>query len=214
MSSSLPSDENEPVRDWSFPEFGLPTHANHTITKRLKVKNNVDEKQLQRQNELAYQEAVRKGFEAGMQQATQEMNKKMQTVSVALTELVEYKRRFLEQIKRDCLMFVPMICEKILLEQIALKPDIMLNIVSKAIDLIDNNVSQLKISGAKNIAPFFDQIDLKAKAKQIIIEIDESKENFCFAVESDKQILEFNLWDALNKLISESVSPLIGTQAE
>lgn len=208
--SNSSNKKEEAIQDWSLPEFGLQGQASHTITKKLKAKSIAEEKRYKHINEQAYQESLRKGFDAGMQQATQEMNKKMQLISAALTEFATYKQNYNEQLRRDCLSFILMICEKILMEKIKLSPEILQNIINKAIEHVDNNVPQIKISGSENVAAFFDQKLLKEKAKQIIVEIDKTRDDFSFTIESDKQVLDFHLQDALNKLINESIASLLG----
>lgn len=209
MSSFFQPKKNNDIHDWAPPEFGLQTQVNHPLQKKLKARSLREETSNKIQNQRAYEEAIKKGYEIGTQQARQELNKKLQHFSMLIVELERFKRSFYEQVKKDCLEFIPKVCEKILLEKLKASPEVMLNIVDKALDLIDNNVSILKITGAKNVISYFNQIDPKFQTTQIILEEDENLEDFIFIIESDKQCLEFNLIESLNKLLNDSINTLI-----
>lgn len=208
--SSIPKD-NEAIKVWPLPEFGLMTHAHHTTSKKLKAKSIINTTLQKQQFEKDFENGLKKGYEAGLLQATQEMQKKLEQLSTLILTLEQHKNNIDSDFKNRSFSFISMICEKIIFEKINTSSEPMNNILSRGLELIDAKTSSLKIYCNELL---FDALIKEKKFednKQITIEKDEKLPAFSFRIESDKQFLEFNLKASLDKIINESKDLFLGS---
>ncbi len=201
------SSKNDSVQ-WLLPEFGLQNHSKHTTQKKLKAKSVTFAKNAQIQLEADFNNGFKKGYDAGLAQGTNEVNKKLTQLSALICELNAFKNSLDEQFSQKLHQFTVLICEKIIMEKVSVSDAVLLNIVNRAMDIIDNQASSLKIYCSQNL---LNQLSNQTQSKRVVFEKDDSLNDFNFKIESDRQFLEFNLHDALLNLINETKDDLLGT---
>ncbi|MGD9591701.1 MAG: FliH/SctL family protein [Candidatus Berkiella sp.] len=209
MSSSNSSNNNL-NRPWLLPEFGLLTHAQHSTKKKLKAKSVNLAKSVQSQQEEGYHQGYKKGYEAGLSQGSNEINQKLTQLSALICELTAYKNSLDEQFKNNMHHFAQMICEKIVMEKISLCESAIVNIINRALDVIDTESGLLKVFCNTHL---LQKLPSQLQSKRIVFENDETMKDYAFRIESDRQFLDYNLHKALKTLIDESKDDLLGADS-
>ncbi len=205
------SSNNDPKKSWLLTEFGLLNNAKHTTKKKLKAKSITFAKTAQMQLEADYNNGFKKGYDAGLAQGANEVNKKLTQLSALICELTAYKNTLDDQFKNNIHQFSLMICEKIIMEKINLSENVILNILNRALDVIEGQSSPLKVYCNQNL---LQQLPNQTNSKRIIFDKDDSLKDYSFRIESDRQFLEFNLHEALKELIHNSKEALIGNLSQ
>ncbi len=201
---------SDPNKSWLLPEFGLLNHAQHSTQKKLKAKSISFAKNAQMQLEADYNNGFKKGYETGLAQGANEINKKLTQLSALVCELSVYKNSLDDRFKQNLHQLAIMICEKIIMEKINLSETVIFNIMNRALDVIEGQTLPLKVYCNQNL---LQQLPNQSHSKRLVFEKDDSLQDYCFKIESDRQFLEFNLHEALKELINSSKDALLGTSS-
>ncbi len=210
MTQSRNPKDVESHKMWLLPEFGLVNQAHNMTQKKLKAKSIVNTQANLQKYEKDNADGFKKGYDAGLLQATNEMNKRLATLSSLANELSTYKNNLDDQFKNEVYQFITLMCEKILLEKFNYSTDAIMNIVNRGLEVIDSNAAMLKIFCNDNLLQILNQQKEISENKKIVLEKDDKLLDFAFRIESDKQFLKFDLHGSVAQLIDESKDAFIG----
>ncbi len=210
MTQSRNPKDADPHKLWLLPEFGLVNQAHNMTQKKLKAKSIVNTAANIQKFENDHSDGFKKGYDAGLLQATNEMNKRLATLTTIANELSSYKNSLDDTFKNEVYQFITLMCEKILLEKFQHSPDAIMNIVNRGLEVIDSNSSSLKIFCNDNLLQLLNQNKEITENKKMCLEKDEKLDDFAFRIESDKQFLKFDLHGSVAQLIDESKDAFIG----
>ncbi len=211
MPQSRNPKDVDPLKLWLLPEFGLINQAHNMTQKKLKAKSNVNTKANLEKYENSHTDGFNKGYNAGLAQAANEMNKRLATLTSLTHELSLYKNNLDQNFKNEVYQFITMLCEKILLEKFKTSSDTIMNIVNRGLEVIDNNSSSLKIFCNDNLLQILNQQKEISENKKIVLEKDDKLLDYAFRIESDKQFLKFDLHASVAQLIDESKDAFMGS---
>ncbi|MBS0288355.1 MAG: hypothetical protein JSR17_13745 [Proteobacteria bacterium] len=209
MSQGSSQDNNK--KSWLLPEFGLLTHAQHSTKKKLKAKSIHLATAAKAQFDADYNNGFKKGYEAGIAQAANEMSKKLTQLGALIHEIGAHKNTLDENFKIKMYQFVSLICEKIIMEKLNISDSVFNNIINRALEVMDTQAAALKIYANSKLIQELGKESFINDAKKFTLELDNNLPEYSFRIESDKQFLEFNLFKALKELLAESKDSLMGT---
>lgn len=207
------SKEDDNKKSWLLPEFGLLTHTQHSTKKKLKAKSIHFAATAKAQFDAEYSNGFKKGYDAGIAQAANEMSKKLTQLSALILEISAHKNTLNDDFKNRMYQFICLICEKIIMEKVNLCESVFVNIINRALEVIDAQTSVLKIYANTKLIQELGKEKFLNDAKKFTLEPDNTLPDYSFRIESDKQFLEFNLRKALTELLAESKDALMGTSA-
>jgi flagellar biosynthesis/type III secretory pathway protein FliH len=188
---------------WALPEFGLVTHAHHNTYKKLKLNPELNPA-LKAHSTIpaAHAEGYDKGYSDGMMKATQEMNHQKQQLA-ALCQQLQSDSQAIQIEREDALcIFVKTLCEKVLYKELSTSSDVLKNVISKALKMIDNSGSEIRILCHPKLYENLhdDKFD---SFTRVVFESNNQLNEHEFKIESDKQKICFNIDKLMCKLWEE-----------
>jgi len=188
---------------WVLPEFGLLTHVHHNTYKKLKL-NPALNPTLKSYFAVpaSHAEGYEKGYSEGLAKATQESNAQKQRLE-ALIQQLHADSDAIENEREDALCrFVKSLCEKIIYKELSLSPDVLKNMITQALKMIDNSGKEIRIHCHQKLYENLhsDKFDSYTR---VVFEVNNQLAEYDFTLESDKQKICFNVDVLLAKLLEE-----------
>ncbi len=187
---------------WALPEFGLGTHVHHNTHKKLKIQTAMLVPQSNPAATAQYQQGFEKGYADGLQQAKIERQLPLQRLQEMINHLQSESQTIEQEKEWAIYTFVKSLCEKVLHQEMALSQDVILNVITQALKMIDNTGKETRILCHPKLYALLQETQFDSHSR-VILEINNQLADFAFAIESDKQKVCFNPTQIINKLFDE-----------
>jgi hypothetical protein len=190
---------------WALPEFGLLTHVHNPVQKKLKVNfvPTVNPKDLQKYQQ-DFDKGFEKGYSEGLEKGKQEIKKQMDVLAALMIEVTNFKMSFSKKFEEEGVQVLKSVCEHLLNHELSISNERINEILSKAINVIDDRVSGIKIYCNEALIMQIQSDISDYRQKNISFERDPSLVDYNFRIESNKQLLEFDMKKSLNNLFAEN----------
>lgn len=189
---------------WALPEFGLVTHAHHNTYKKLKINPelNPSNKLTNSSVPASYNEGFDKGYSEGMAKAIQEMNHQKQQLATLIQQLHNETSALQSEREEALYAFVKTLCEKVLYREMSLSGDVLKNVITQALKIIDNSGQEIRILCHPKLYENLHNEKFDSYTR-VVLEASSQLNEYEFKIESDKQKICFNVDTLLSKLWNE-----------
>lgn len=188
---------------WALPEFGLVTHAHHNTNKKLKL--NAVTHSTHKHNAITssgQNEGYEKGYNDGMNKAISEMNVAKQRLEALIQQLHRENEQIQDEKSQALYGFVKSLCEKVLYTELSSSPDVIKNVITQSLKMIDTSGNEIRIFCNQKLYEFLQTSPLDSY-QRIVFEVNNQLAEYDFKIESEKQKICFNIEQLLSKLLDE-----------